>query len=575
MNVKLMTAQVLLLSALTVPALPGAQYLQSKPLKDVVSTEVGEVKPGVIQLPVITWGGDIATLQANGGAVSTQPGSSFETQKLKFKLVRKDVFSEQVQDFISGQPYLRGTVGMINQALSALTDPRVRPVVIYQLTWSSGGDVLVVRPSVRDAAGLKGKTIVVQAYGPHVDFLVQTLQDAGVDLAQVNLKYVKDITGTDNSPAEAFRTDPSVDAAFVISPDAADLTGGPGKTGTGAEKTVKGARALMSTRTADHVIADVYAVRADYLRDHPGEVESFVHALMNGQEQLADLAKAPGRKAEYDKLMAQAALVFLDTRDALDSAKGLLGDCTFAGYQGNVKFFTDPNYPRRFEKVSAENQAALVTLGLLSGKSTLNSAGFDYERIKAGLRNTAIEAESPRFDASAVASLVARRGEALNSVFSFEVLFEPNMAQFEVAQYKEQFDKVISMVSTYDGAILTVEGHTDPNNYLKLLHTEGALPVEIKQSWQVNLNKSLERANRVRDELLEYARQQSILVKEDHLTTVGYGCSKPRKGVEKAGPFKGQPVPSLTQEEWRANMRVVFRIINVEAEAGVFTPVKQ
>ncbi len=568
-------ATLLLLATVGTRSVNAAQYVENKPLSQVVSAKVGDVRSGTIPLPVITWGGDVATLLANGGDVKTQPNSLFAAQKLDFKLVRKDVFADQVKDYITGTtPYIRGTLGMVNQALSALKDPRVKPVVVYQMTWSSGGDVLVVRPSVKDASDLKGKTIVVQAYGPHVDFMVQTLKDAGVNIADVTIKYVKDITGSDDSPAAAFRTDPSVDAVFCISPDADDLTGGPGKTGSGAEKSVKGAHYLMSTKTADHVIADVYAVRSDYLAAHPSEVEAFVNALMNAQEQLADLSKNSARKAEYDSFMSKAAFVFLDSKDAVNDAKGLLDGCTFVGFQGNIKFFSDSSYPRRFDKISSENQTALIALGLLSGKATLANAGFDYDKIKQGLRNTAVEAESPRFDAGAVAALVAKKGDALNSVFTFEIQFEPNMADFDSSKYANQFTKVIEMISTYSGAILTVEGHTDPNKYLTALHNENTPPLELKQIKQVNINTSLKRANRVKEELIAFASGQNVKLDESQITTVGQGCAKPKKGVEKTGPFKGEPLPSLNETEWRANMRVVFRIANVEAESDVFAPVK-
>lgn len=568
---KMLMLSVLLVSALFASA---AQYIENKPLDQMVTVAVGPVKPGQMQLPVITWGGDIATLLGNGGAVTTQPGSVFASQKLNFKMVREDVFPKQIESYVSGQSaYLRGTVGMINQSLSALKDPRVRPVVIYQMTWSQGGDVLVVRSSVKDAADLKGKTIVVQAYGPHVDFLVQTLADAGVALDQVKLKWVKDITGTDNSPAAAFRSDPSIDAAFVISPDASELTGGVGKIGNGKEKTVNGARMLMSTKSADKVIADVYAVRADYLQEHKAEVESFVHALMSAQEQLELLSRTPAQKANYDKLMSSAALVFLDSKDAIDDAKGLYGDCSFAGFAGNMRFFRTPAYPRRFDVVSSENQTSLVKLGLLNSRLPLTSAEFDYEKLKAGLRNTTVEAEMAQFDPAMVAALVAKKGDQLNAIFTFSVKFEPNMAQFDVSGYVDDFQKVISLASTYSGAILTVEGHTDPNKYLQALRAN--IPqVELKQIRQVNMNTSLNRANQVRAELVAFAKSKGVVLDESQITTLGHGCFKPVKGVEMSGVRKGEPLPSLTEQEWRNNMRVQFRIVGVEAEDGVFSPVK-
>jgi hypothetical protein len=44
-------------------------------------------------LPIITWGGDIATILANGSAKNTAAGSIFDSQGLKFTLKREDDFT--------------------------------------------------------------------------------------------------------------------------------------------------------------------------------------------------------------------------------------------------------------------------------------------------------------------------------------------------------------------------------------------------------------------------------------------------------------------------------------------------
>ena len=51
----------------------------------------------------------------------------------------------------------------------------------------------------------------------------------------------------------------------VIVPDALALTSN-GTVGTGSEASVRGAKILLSTKTANRIIADVYAVRSDYFR---------------------------------------------------------------------------------------------------------------------------------------------------------------------------------------------------------------------------------------------------------------------------------------------------------------------
>ena len=69
------------------------------------------------KLPLITWGGDEATILANGNAINTKPGSIFAQKGLKFKLAWMDDFKKQVEMFIRGDMWLlRGTMGMINMA---------------------------------------------------------------------------------------------------------------------------------------------------------------------------------------------------------------------------------------------------------------------------------------------------------------------------------------------------------------------------------------------------------------------------------------------------------------------------
>ena len=71
---------------------------------------------------------------------------------------------------------------MINMAAgSDVEDARTKPVVIYQMTWSAGGDALVVKGNVKSAKELKGKAVAVQAYGPHVDYSRRSWPTPGLD----------------------------------------------------------------------------------------------------------------------------------------------------------------------------------------------------------------------------------------------------------------------------------------------------------------------------------------------------------------------------------------------------------
>lgn len=549
------------------------QYVQSRPLTELIRVSPANLKDRPeVQLPVITWGGDIATIYANGNADKTAADSIFGKAGLKFKIARIDDFTKQVELFISGEtPFLRGTMGMINMASEVLSrDPRTKPIVIYQMTWSTGGDCLVVKHGINSARDLKGKTVALQAYGPHVDYLGNVLKSAGLTMNDVKIRWTKDLTGTDNTPGQAFH-EKDVDAAFVIIPDGLMLTSN-GAVGTGAEGSVKGAQILLSTKTANRIIADVYAVRADYLEANRPKVEAFVHGLLLADQQLKALFKEKEKKvAAFKATIAASARILFDSPQATADTEALYRDCEYVGFPGNTQFFGDPNWPRNFANMTNEIQSAFVSIGLLSRKIPLEQAKWQYDKLRAGL--TGIDqVQSPRFKTEEVAKVVERK-RATGSLeegelFSFEIFFQPNQNDFPANLYENDFKKVVEIASGYGGAVIIVEGHSDPMGFLSK-KKQGASELILKRIEQAAKNLSLTRANRVRDSVIAYAKDNGVNLDPSQFTVVGQGIMQPKTGI-----CSGLPCPPKTKEEWRSNMRVVFRIVQLEAEQSVFTPLE-
>lgn len=551
-------------------AVGAPNYIQLKPLDSLVGTSTGSVKSGTNILPVITWGGDIATIYANGSQGKTAKGSIFSKHGLNYRLVREDDFTNQLKNYISGNtPFLRGTMGMVQAASDLLSkDSNLKPVVFYQMTWSAGGDALVVKPNIRTAKDLKGKTVALQAYGPHVDYFAKVLDDAGLSFSDVKVKWLPDLTGTDNSPMAALY-ESDIDAVFVIIPDALALTSG-GNVGTGAEDSVKGARILMSTKTANRVIADVYAVRSDYYKKHQGEIRSLTQALMEGADKTKQVVSARNNsQPEYRKLMSSAAEILLDSPDAIADTEGLYADCEFVYLAGNNSFFADQNYPRRFSKILGEINQSLGQLNLISKSNLIGSASFNYKTFNA-MSSSVPEVSKPKFNKEQLSALVSRKQQqgALSEgeLFSFEVFFGPNQNSFPVDLYQSEFSKVVDLAATYGGAVITVEGHSDPMGYLRAKKGNKP-PVVLGRIKQSAKNLSVSRAQSVRDSIIEYANSNSISLDISQFEPIGHGITSPATGI-----CGSDPCPPKTEAEWRSNMRVVFRIIQIEAESDVFMP---
>jgi len=562
------------LSAGLIAAAGGARavdYVQAPPLATVVKTGVAACTgKEALQLPIITWGGDIATVFANGNQAETARGSLFEKAGLKVRLAREDVLSKQLESYLACRtPFLRGTLGMLGQVAEVTErDPRTSMVLIYQLTWSAGGDALVVKGNVNQPSDLRGKTIALQAYGPHIDYLARVLRDAGLGLKDVKLRWVKDLTGTNQSPRAALR-EPGIDAAMLIIPDALALTSG-GKVGTGAEESVRGAKVLLSTKTANRVIADFYAVRADYLAANRAAVEKLVQAMLAANEQLAALFKKKGSNDPAYRAMIQgAARLLLDSPDAVPDTEAMYGDATFAGLAGNVAVYNDPRNPRSLAILGKEVDEALIGAGLRTKPLAYAHAKWNFDALKGGLSKATV-AETPRFDAPAVAQVATQRtqkgGLAEGQLFTFEVQFKPNQDAFTAAQYENDFERAVNLAATYGGAVITVEGHADPLAFLQRKKA-GETEVVLGRIRQAAKNLSFTRANGVRDGLIKYGKDRGVLLDASQFVVVGHGIEKPKNGL-----CAGDPCAPKNEPEWLANMRVEFRIIQVEAEASVFRP---
>ena len=549
----------------------GLEYLDSVPMSRLITTQRGPVQTeGEITVPLITWGGDVATIYANGGA-TTQPGSIFAREGLAIRLAREDDFVRGVEKVIAGEtPYLRGTVDMVSSALEVLQERGVEMVVIYQMTWSTGGDAIVVRSDQAASPGdLRGKAIGMQRFGPHMLYLATVLRDAGLSPSDVRIRWLREITippydagGLAVDPSTAIQRDPDLAAVTVISPDMLALTSG-GAIGTGAESSVRGAKLLLSTKTAGAVIADVYAVRKDYFDAQRDKVQAFVRGLLAAQEELVALTGAKQqRAADYERILRQAAEILRDSSQATADIDAMLQDCSFVGYAGNEQFFTGQGTLRSFDALTREAQQALIDYGLISRPIPLAQARWDYRQLTAGAQRAPGQTSEPRFDTVRVERLARDRelrGATKEGVlFEFEIRFEPNQNEFPSDLYRTEFGRVLSLASTYPGAVIFVEGHADPLKYVQE-RQQGLPTVVLEQTKQAAKNLSVQRAIAVRDSVVNYTRTAQITLDPSQFTVIGAGIERPRF-----------PNPN-DEQQWRANMRVAFQITQVEAELQQFS----
>jgi outer membrane protein OmpA-like peptidoglycan-associated protein len=581
-----------------------------RPFSELVgNVPVGEVKQVTPLLaPYITWGGDVATFYANGGLI-TKPGTIFQAQGINLQLTAGDDFVQQVRDYLAGKtPFLRGTFHMIGLASEVIgNDPRTKGVCILQMTWSAG-DHMVARSEVKTVKDLKGKTVVLQQGGPHVGMLDDILKTGQLTWDDITVVWAKDLSGSADSPPEIFRGRPDVAACFVITPDMMGLTGGLQNTGSGAEGTVKGARVLVSTAELSRSIADVYVCRKDFYDAHKDLVTKFVAGYLKACEQVVDLKKQYESKGspKYVELLRLTQSIYgektIPTPEV--DGHGLISDCVFVGYPGNVVFFTQKDNLSGFEAFQKSALDLATSRGYAKNRVGLFPSGFDYEgpAFKGYLTKTDVT-KGERFRPEAVAKEIEElsAGGALDdrTIVAFTINFEPNQTAFSSDQYGAEYQRVVELTNKYGNAVIAIRGHADPTktllelvkagiqkgilkqsgspgNYsyslngkpldltrtaeiVKLIETgafDGVADHNARETMQAALNLSLKRAEAVRDSIIDYTKAKGVQFDKSQIQPVGVGVRE---------PFIAKPA---NMDEAAKNMRVEFRLLRVAAEAA-------
>src|SRR6478736_2858450 len=163
-------------------------------------------------------------------------------------------------------------------------DFRVMPRVYQQVDWSNGGDGIVVRDAVKTMADLRGKTVVLAQNSPSHFFILNALVNAGVQPAEVEFKFTQGAF----QAAAAFNADKRLAGCVSWAPDIYNL-----------EK-VKGNHLLVTTSTANKLIADVWFARADFAKDNPDITEGLTRGIFDA---MLDL-KTQDAKQQVAKLMS-------------------------------------------------------------------------------------------------------------------------------------------------------------------------------------------------------------------------------------------------------------------------------
>jgi NitT/TauT family transport system substrate-binding protein len=464
------------------------------------------------------WAGWGPIIYANNGFKPGKVWKSPAGKEFKLELVLVDDPVAMRDAYAAGTLHVGwATLDMIPLFLEGLRkDTRVMPRVYQQVDWSNGGDGIVVREAVKTMADLRGKTVVLAQNSPSQFFVLNALINAGVQPGEVDFKFTQDAF----QAAAAFNADKRLAGVVSWAPDIYNL-----------EK-VKGNKILVTTGTANKLIADVWFARADFAKDNPDVMEGIVRGIFDA---MIDL-KGQDARQKVAKLMAAG--YSIPESDTL----GMLGDAHSTNYAENRDFFLNQNNPTNFErtwntayflykKINAVTQQTpfdqvmdFSVLQKLAGEQKYASQKNEYDVQFAPSAAGTIQGEKDEILTKTVVIHFFPNSWDLNKKVTrnvdgkdVEEMYDPNVAFV--------LEEVGKLAGQYGAARIVIEGHTD-----------GSMKSQVPKSLVQEL--SFNRANAVKEGIL----RKFPSLQPNQFATAGMGWDRPADSSDPDNSAKNRRV---------------------------------
>ena len=406
----------------------------------------------LVKFPINVWPGWASIIAANNGMAANEDSLFYKKYGffVELSLVDDPVMARDL--FASGHSHvLWGTLDMIALFAPALSkDSRTIPIVAQAIDNSNGGDGVVSRNDIKSINdfrmknGKKRKVVLAQNSPSHYFFMV-LLINAGIDPAEIDFRWTKDAP----SAAKLFVQDVSFDAFVGWSPDIYTVT-----------DSVPGTRLVVTSSAANNVIFDVWAVRNDFMQDHPDIVEKMIRCILEGVEIVR---KDPKLAAKY--LNGAFNIPVEDCEKMIGKDGGIAsGDAHLLNYRENYKFFCDPMNPVNFEAIWNKASTIYQTLGAID--APVVAAKVKASKFLLGMANDYKEVQDlsqPVFSPNMIFKNL-EAGESTILSKSVQIRFESGKWDLN-SNYDTNIPSSLVEIGTLAGnfgnAYIVIEGNTD------------------------------------------------------------------------------------------------------------------
>ncbi len=419
-----------------------------------------------VRFALNVWAGWAPIIYANEGL---SPGKVWKTpaskefpdgKEFRVDLVLIDDPVNMQDAFSNGQVHIGwSTLDMLPLFMQRIVDSsgkpidsRVMPRIYQQVDWSCGGDGIVVRENIRTVSDLRGKTIALAQSSPSHYFALNMLVAGGVQPSEVKTLF----TPTAFEAAAAFNTNKELSGAVSWAPDIYNL-----------EK-VKGNRLLVTTATANKLIADVWFSRADFAKDHPDIIEGLVRGIFDAMVEL----KKDDAKQKTAKLMGDGYGL------PASEAAAMFADAHSTNWAENYQFFMNENNPANFERIWNQAYYLYRRVGKIKHRKVPFDQVMDFSIIKKLGQEEKYTSQKDEYSVQFVPKSIPEiRAEDEILTNTVVIHFYPNSHDLykkvtqrdgdkEVERLYDPnaelvLDEIAKLAGQFGAARIIIEGHTD------------------------------------------------------------------------------------------------------------------
>lgn len=409
-----------------------------------------------LKVSIVSFHGYAPALLANGKALRTTSGSTFDRNGVQVEFIIQDDIPTLTTIFESGAAHCAWRTSDFwaqEQPNLRNSGHDARAIVVVDNT--QGADAIIARdPSIRRVEDLVGKKVALLQYTPSHGMVIDALENSSLTArqrTQVEMVYINADEGT--AGVRAAFTGGHVDAAALWDPDLSL-----------AIEAVNGAHEVYSTRSATNLIFDVIVCDKRVLdrAENQSAIQGFVKGWLEGVDQAEanpdEAVDALVRTEEFFDLLAR--------EEGRDFVKGLFRNIVWTGLDDNARILGLVGGTNYYENVYRRFDRIYRAAGALANPSSpvINpDQSFEYKYVRALLEQQPAareEAERPQFEFTE-----EQREEAQERAPTLTRPVIVNFAtnSFELNRRSQQTidQEMVPLIESHGSAYFEVSGNTD------------------------------------------------------------------------------------------------------------------